>query len=204
MNWLAHVFLSEQKIDQQVGNFLADPLKGRLWESASKEMHKGVALHKKIDSFTDVHKRVSLSKSRLRKKGLLKGVVIDLTYDYLLTKHWSKFSKIQLSDFLDQFYQNAQKRVEVYPDNVALLVLKLVQNDRLNKYHTLDQLYRAFERIDMRLSPRLLARESATSYYKSVEENMDALEKDFLLFFPELCEHVRSTLEYKHFSHWNI
>jgi len=204
MNWLAHVFLSEQNIDQQIGNFLADPLKGKLWESASQEMQKGVSLHKAIDSFTDSHKKVSLSKSRLREKGLLKGVVIDLTYDYLLTKHWNRFSTIQLSDFLEQFYQNAQNRVKVYPDNVALLVLKLVQNDRLNKYHTLDQLYTAFERIDLRLSSRLLARESATSYYQSVEENLDLLEKDFLLFFPELCEHVRSNLGYKDLSHWNL
>ena len=27
MNWLAHVFLLEQRIDFQIGNFLADPLK---------------------------------------------------------------------------------------------------------------------------------------------------------------------------------
>ena len=32
MNWLAHIFLSENKIDFQLGNFLADQLKGRLCE----------------------------------------------------------------------------------------------------------------------------------------------------------------------------
>lgn len=42
MNWLAHVFLSEQNIDFQIGNFLADPLKGRLWEDATIDMKKGM------------------------------------------------------------------------------------------------------------------------------------------------------------------
>jgi acyl carrier protein phosphodiesterase len=30
MNWLAHVFLSEENVDFQIGNFLADPMKGKL------------------------------------------------------------------------------------------------------------------------------------------------------------------------------
>ena len=44
MNWLAHVFLSEQKIDFQIGNFLADPLKGRLWDDASSDMKNGMRI----------------------------------------------------------------------------------------------------------------------------------------------------------------
>ncbi len=85
MNWLAHVFLSELKIDFQIGNYLADPLKGKLWDSTSDDMRRAIKTHITIDSFTDTHKTVSKSKSRLREKGLLKPVIIDLTYDYLLT-----------------------------------------------------------------------------------------------------------------------
>ena len=84
LNWLAHVFLSELNIDFQIGNFLADPLKGRVWENASDEIKKGMQTHKKIDSFTDSHEIISCSKKRLRERGLLKPVIVDLTYDYLL------------------------------------------------------------------------------------------------------------------------
>ena len=99
MNWLAHVFLSEEKIDFQIGNYLADPLKGKLWEDASIEMKKGVEIHKIIDAYTDSHHSFLTSKSRLRKKGLLKPVIIDLTYDYLLTKNWNIFSTIPCKCF---------------------------------------------------------------------------------------------------------
>ena len=96
LNWLAHVFLSELDIDFQIGNFLADPLKGRVWENASDEIKKGMQTHKKIDSFTDSHEIISCSKKRLRERGLLKPVIVDLTYDYLLTKNWDKFCTIPL------------------------------------------------------------------------------------------------------------
>ena len=112
MNWLAHVFLSEQKIDFQIGNFLADPLKGKLWDSASADMQKGVDIHKIIDSYTDSHKVVSTSKSRLREKGLLKPVIVDLTYDYLLTKNWNMFSSTPIKEFLESFNREAKKKIK--------------------------------------------------------------------------------------------
>ena len=98
MNWLAHIFLSEQKIDFQIGNFLTDPLKGRLWENASIDMINGMQTHKIIDSYTDSHEIVSCSKRRLREKGLLKPVIIDLTYDYFLTKNWNEFCKTPIKN----------------------------------------------------------------------------------------------------------
>lgn len=91
MNWLAHVFLSEQNIDFQVGNFISDPLKGKAWENASEDIKKGMEVHKIIDSYTDSHTIFKQSKKRLKDKGLLKAVIVDFTYDYLLAKNWDKF-----------------------------------------------------------------------------------------------------------------
>ena len=110
MNWLADVFLSEQKIDFQIGNFLADLLKGQLWENASLDMQKGMQIHKVIDSYTDSHEIVSCSKRRLREKGLLKPVIIDLTYDYFLTKNWDEFCNMPIKEFSKVFYHEANQR----------------------------------------------------------------------------------------------
>ena len=204
MNWLAHIFLSEQKIDFQIGNYLADPLKGKLWDNASDDIKKGVKTHIMIDSFTDSHKTVSKSKSRLREKGLLKSVIIDLTYDHLLTKNWEKFSSVPLRDFLDTFNEQAIKRSKDLPNHASSLVSNLAENDRLNRYHNLEQLEKSFERIDMRLSKRLLSKESAVSYIDVVSNNIEYLEEDFMIFFPELCNVVKCNLEKKHISHWKI
>lgn len=204
MNWLAHIFLSEQNIDFQIGNFLADPLKGRFWEDASLDLQKGMITHKYIDTYTDKHEIVSVSKRRLREKGLLKPVIIDLTYDYLLTKNWDKFCNVPLKTFSNQFYTEAYKRTSFLPYQANLPILNMIEKDLLNKYHTINQLKSSFTRMDKRLSPRLLQRETASGYAKNVIDNIYHLEKDFLEFFPELCRTIKPNLNNQKIKHWKI
>jgi len=204
MNWLAHVFLSEQKVDFQIGNYLADPLKGRVWQDASDDMIKGMHLHMLIDAYTDSHKVVSKSKSRLREKGLLKPVIIDLTYDYLLTKNWNLFSSVSLDEFLASFNHQAMQRSSELPLLASQHVSHLVDKDILNRYQNLEQLKHSFARIDTRLSKRLLARESAAGYADIVHEKIDDLERDFLIFFPDLCSYVKANLNPSNLNHWKI
>jgi len=201
MNWLAHVLLSSQQIDFQLGNYLADPLKCQVWSGATRELIEGVNTHKSIDSFTDSHNIVSLSKSRLRKKGLLKPVIIDLTYDYLLTQHWDSFCTISRREFLSDFNNKAEQRASQFPKKPQTLVINLVQNDRLNRYNTLEELLEGFRRIDTRLSPRLLAKETASGYYEDVVKNIGAIEEDFLIFFPKLIHHIREDLRLVDIEH---
>jgi acyl carrier protein phosphodiesterase len=204
MNWLAHIFLSEQKIDFQIGNFLADPLKGRLWENASMDMIKGMKTHKIIDSYTDSHEIVSISKRRLREKGLLKPVIIDLTYDYFLTKNWNEFCKIPIEEFSEVFYHQANQRIPYLPKHTNEPIQNMIQRDLLNKYHNLDQLKISFERMDKRLSPRLKQRETASSYIDDVLKNIDYLENDFLEFFPQLCDKIKDDLNKDKIKHWKL
>ena len=204
MNWLAHVFLSEQKIDFQIGNFLADPLKGRVWPDASSDMKNGMQMHKLIDSYTDSHEIVSSSKKRLREKGLLKPIIIDLTYDYFLTKNWDEYCRNSIDNFSNDFYNKINKRIPYLPNNTNMYLSNMVSRDLLNKYHNLDQLKTSFERMDLRLSERLRQRETAISYFDSVVENLDDLEEDFLNFFPQLCEKVKNNLNQNDINHWKI
>jgi len=204
MNWLAHAFLSEDHIDFQIGNILADPLKAKTWDDASIHMKNGMQTHVMIDSFTDSHEIVKLSKRRLREKGLLKPVIIDLTYDYFLTKNWNLYSRIPIDKFTQDFYQKAQKSLDYLPSNASEVVTHLINRDLLNKYHTLEQLNTSFKRMDLRLSERLLKKESASGYFYDVHINIEDLEKDFLDFFPSLCGHVKKDLDIKKINHWKI
>jgi acyl carrier protein phosphodiesterase len=159
-------------------------------------------VHKLIDSYTDSHEIVSLSKSRLRKQGLLRGVIIDLTYDYLLSKHWEKFATVPRERFITDFYANAVRRAPSLPEEPQRLVHNLVKQDRLNKYNSLEQLHKVLISVDKRLSPRLLSRETASGYIKDVERVSTELEKDFLHFFPDLCSYLKNHLDHRHLEHW--
>ena len=186
MNYLAHTLLSKSNIEYQLGNLLADPLKGKRWQGASDEHYAGMRMHAAIDIFTDANATISLSKSRLRPKGYLKGVVIDMVYDYFLSKHWDKFVEQDLKSFVSDFNNNAMFELDELPEKAASFINLITSNNVLGSYIDFSGLEIAFSRIDKRLSPRILVKETTTSYIPNVIENYQAIENDFLEFFPLL------------------
>ena len=204
MNWLAHIFLSEQNIDFQIGNYLHDPLKGKSWDYASDDLNNGMKTHMLIDLYTDSHFIVAQSKARLREKGLLKAIVIDMTYDYFLTKNWDKFSHIPFEDFTEKFYKQANLRLDSLPEKARESVNKLIKYNILNNYKSTEHLKIAFERFDKRLSTKLLSRDSASSYFETVTKNIEQLEEDFLIFFPKLSNEVKKSINLEKIEHWKI
>ena len=186
MNYLAHTLLSKSNIDYQLGNILADPLKGKRWQGASDDNYAGMRMHAAIDMFTDANATISLSKSRLRKKGYLKGVVIDMLHDYFLSKHWNTFVEAELETFVTEFEQNAILVLDELPIKASSFIESITTNHVLASYIDFAGLERAFHRIDKRLSPRILAKETTASYIPNILDNYSAIEQDFLEFFPLL------------------
>jgi len=202
MNWLAHVFLSQQNIEHQLGNILTDPLKARAWEGASEAFLRGIANHKRIDAFTDAHPIVSRSKKSLTQRGPLKGVVLDILYDHFLTLHWERFSTIDREDFLETFHTQAIQAITTYPHKAQEVIQQVIKNKQLLSYTSMDGVIAAFGRIDLRLSDRARSKDTCTRYTPLIEAQWEGLEADFLLFFPELMAMVEASCERQHFGHW--
>lgn len=202
MNWLAHIFLSEQNIHFKIGNYLADPLKSKVWENAHKDISRGIETHKKIDIFTDSHEIFKRSKTCIRSKGLLRPVVIDIVYDYLLTKNWNTFCNEEFEEFTENFYLEASNVLEYLPSQAQIPLNRIINNRVLNKYQSIGDIEIALNRLDGRLSQRLIARETSSSYFKAVEKNIELLEKDFLEFFPLLSDKIKKDLDKNKLKHW--
>ena len=188
MNYLAHTFLSKPHIDFQLGNILADPLKGQAWQGASHEHRAGLHMHSAIDLFTDRHPIVHRSKARLAQRGHLRGVVIDVVYDHFLCKHWDRFSQQSLGDYLHGFHNTAAQATTKLPGPAQDFIQRLIQSNLLASYRNFDHLAYTFARIDQRLSARTLQRESSSAYYAQLKHAYVDIEQDFLEFFPQLCE----------------
>ncbi len=192
MNWLAHSLLSKKDIDYQLGNILADPLKGVAWPGASQPMVHGMRMHRAIDKFTDKHPVVSTSKSRLGDDGHLKGVVLDLLYDHFLSQSWDVYSAIELDQFLLVFNQQALATSRDYPDRAKTIVGRMAATNLLGQYKSFDDLIQALRRIDSRLSVRVKVKETATQYIPVLEQEYRLLKTDFDLFFPQLINFFKS------------
>ncbi|MEE4244794.1 MAG: ACP phosphodiesterase [Kangiellaceae bacterium] len=201
MNWLAHIVLSHRSIDYQVGNLLADPFKGKTWPNSTSMINAGFKMHSSIDSFTDSHPLFLQSKKRLGEKGYLKAVVIDVTYDHLLLKHWQTFVEKNSTEFINNFYSQSTQQSS-YPTSAMSFLKRVAEHKVLSSYDSIEGLSLAFSRIEHRLSKRVLAKDNLLNYMPRVMDNIDLIEHDFLLFFPELVDHFKQQSGFEHDEHW--
>lgn len=202
MNWLAHIFISKKSVDYQLGNLLADPLKGKCWTGANSLVQEGFKMHGSIDAFTDSNEHVKRSKSRLGEKGYLKGVIVDIAYDHLLLQNWEQYAKIDTTSFINEFYHKSEFEIASYPNDAREFVQRLIKSRTLTSYSSFEGLEEAFRRIDNRLSKRILAKETASGYMPILKREMNAIEDDFLFFFPQLVAHFKSKSDLVMQNHW--
>lgn len=202
MNWLAHLFLSDDSIEYQLGNLLADLLKGKSWPDANPLFSKGLAMHKRIDSYTDQHPSFRQSKARLGSHGLLKGVVVDITYDHLLAKHWDDYAKIPIDHFIDRFHAQTEQVSAHYPEAARKFLSRLIRSGHLRQYSRFQGLENSLKRVDQRLSARLLRRESTCEYLPLVKQQLSLIEQDFSAFMPDLIAHFKSSSRTSRGNHW--
>src|SRR5688572_5506167 len=105
MNWLAHVFLSEDDVEFRLGNLLADLIKGRQREGMSEAFLRGARCHQRIDGFTDYHPIVHRSHGRIGDGyAHLKGILVDVFYDHFLAIDWARYASEPLDVFTARFY----------------------------------------------------------------------------------------------------
>ncbi|MCF6311491.1 MAG: ACP phosphodiesterase [Verrucomicrobiales bacterium] len=194
MNWLAHLHLSEMTTDFQLGNVMTDALKGQRWPGMSDDFIRGIECHHAIDAFTDSHPVVDTSKARLKGNPRLRGVAVDVFYDLLLTRNWQHYSAQTMRKFLEDFYQRALPQCRSYPPLAREFVESLVESDRLGRYGKMSDIEGAFERIDSRLSERVLQRGRLVEFMPSLKLHYEHLETDFRNFYPLLQQHVAAKI----------
>lgn len=191
MNWLAHTFLSEPRIDFQLGNLLADLVRGADRDAMSAEFLRGAACHKAIDAFTDSHPLVRRSRGRVPAEyRRFSGVLIDVFYDYLLANRWRHYSSQSLRDFVQEFYAGARITQLSLPADARLTLERIVRVDSLGSYREIDGVERALKRISTYLTQRWHRTFALEASIPQLVAQEAALTEDFAEFFPQLQGHV--------------
>lgn len=187
MNWLAHVFLSEDNVDFQLGNLLADVVRGPELLAMSPEFQRGAQRHKAIDSFTDAHPVVRRSRIRLGPEHRrFSGVLMDVFYDYFLATHWATYASGSLEEFTTAFYSHAQDSELVLPGQAQIMVDRIVRHDLLGQYRNVRGVEESLRRLSFRLSARWQRNFALEQSVPVLIANERALAEDFAEFFPEL------------------
>lgn len=135
VNFLAHIYLSGDNPDLQIGNFIADFIKANRFTHLPLSIQKGIFLHRQIDTFTDAHPVVKQSKRRLHERYRhYNGIIIDIFYDHFLAKNWRNYHSVPLEIYSKSFYELLNNKKSLLPTPVIPMMKYLVKENWLLNY----------------------------------------------------------------------
>ena len=191
MNYLAHLFLSDESTSILVGNFIGDSVRGNQFSTFDPAIQRGILLHRAIDRFTDAHPVVRRSKQRAQAvMGRYASVVIDVFYDHFLARDWACHHTMPLPDYARSIYTTLASRLKDFPDRSQRFYCYMVTHNILESYASIDGITTVLEQMakqakfksNMELAGNELVR--GYRYYQS----------EFREFLPELQYYNKQAL----------
>ncbi|EED36580.1 acyl carrier protein phosphodiesterase [Luminiphilus syltensis NOR5-1B] len=183
MNYLAHLYLADDRPLSLIGNLMGDFHKGAVDANLPEDIRLGILRHRRIDSFTDSHTLFKRSRGRLSgPHRRYAGILIDMFYDHFLATHWEVYSDVPLDDFAARVYSIVRQNRSQLPARMQRSMHYLVETDLLRSYRNIDGIDRALKGIATRLTRPSPLGQAITE----LERNYQFLEADFSEFFPEL------------------
>jgi acyl carrier protein phosphodiesterase len=188
MNFLAHAYLSFDVPHLVVGNFLGDFLRQSEARALPAPVQEGIALHRKIDTFTDRHPAFLAGTARLRPyHGKYSPVVVDMLYDYLLAANWEQYCPLPLPVFSQGIYRILETHLNLMPERIQERAPRMIAADWLTSYGTEEGMRYAFFRMRARASRP----EWFDGAFDHLLEHWEAFQEDFRQFFPEMAAYAK-------------
>lgn len=188
MNYLAHLYLADDSPEALVGAMLGDFVKGTGPHPFSPGILAGIALHQRIDRFTDGHPIVQQSKARIAPaRRRFAGILVDVFYDHYLARDWVSYTAEPLAQFSQRVYRVLEAYEAQLPQRLQQVLPALVQQDWLMTYATQAGIALTLERM----SRRLKRANPLAEGIQDLERHYGAIALDFHEFFPELRAFVQ-------------
>lgn len=190
MNYLAHIYLARHSDEAMLGALLGDFVKPHTDSRFSAEMEAEIVTHRKVDSFTDSHPLVLEAKQLFAGPSRrYAGILLDVFYDHLLARDWSRYCAEPLDGFIARFYGALIRHADVLPENLAQAAPRMIEQDWLGSYVDYAGVEIAIRRISTRLSKNGdLLRDGLAD----LKANDAELARGFRAFFPELIDFVET------------
>lgn len=192
MNFLAHIFLSQNIPELKIGNFIGDFVKGKEIDKYPAGIQAGIKLHRKIDNYTDQHPVVLKSKIRLR-PGFhhYSPVIVDVFYDHFLAKNWENFHSTPLLDYTLDFYKLTDQYDKWIPEKTKNMLIYMRQDNWLYNYQYIEGIDRALSGM----SRRTQFKSNMELASLELEKHYDLFYTEFSLFFPDLQNLSKNYIE---------
>jgi acyl carrier protein phosphodiesterase len=183
VNFLAHFHLAWPDEGLVAGGLEGDYYKGPLRGELPEDIERGVRLHRAVDAYTDSHPLIAQLRRDL--PGDLRryaGILIDLSFDHFLSKHWDNYCDIPLAQFNAGVYRSLQNREHALSGGSRRMLARLVEYDILGLYLDWDTVPASAARIGQRLRRS----NPLADIGPQLNPARGRLEQAFLGFYPDL------------------
>lgn len=183
MNFLAHFHLAWPDEGLVAGALEGDYTKGTLAGELPQDIERGVKLHRAIDAYTDNHPLIQQLRRDLP-PGLRRyaGILIDLSFDHYLSRHWRNYSSTPLPDFNNNIYCTLVSQQSGFSEGACRMATRLVEYDILNLYHEWETVLATAARIGQRFKRH----NPFLDLDRELSPARNTLERAFLNFYPQL------------------
>ncbi|MES2799996.1 MAG: ACP phosphodiesterase [Bacteroidota bacterium] len=153
MNFLGHLYFSNNDHSLMYANLFGDFVKGSQLDHFSPTIQKGIQLHRSIDQFIDHHPAVvELRRSLSASLPKVSSIAIDLYFDHLLSKNWNDFHILEYQQFLQEFYNFNIDASDNYSSHFLDFRGKLIEHNWMSHYPTKFGLEKLCKGVGSRLS----------------------------------------------------
>jgi acyl carrier protein phosphodiesterase len=153
MNYLGHLFLSNNDTELMLSNLFGDFVKGKDLSQFRAKTQEGITLHRAIDNYIDTHPAVvELLHVLYPKLPKVSGIAVDLFFDHLLAKNWDKYHTESLGTFLNAFYSGLNTENEEFTAEFKHMIYHMVKVNWISYYPQLNGLEKALNGVSSRIS----------------------------------------------------
>jgi len=183
MNYLAHAYLSFGRPGILVGNMISDYVKGKKKYDYPGQVQHGIAVHREIDRFTDIHPATKEAKEIFRPAyRLYAGSLMDVIYDHFLALDENEFTDESLKTFTINTYAVLDQFTDHFPEKFSRMYPYMKAQNWLYNYRYRQGIEKSLAGVVRRAK---YLEESDTAYLL-FNEHYNKLKDLYQLFFPEL------------------
>ena len=171
---------------------ISDYVKGKKKYDYPGQIQQGIAVHREIDRFTDVHPVTKEAKEIFRPAyRLYAGPLMDVIYDHFLALDEHEFTDESLKAFTINTYSILDKFTDHFPEKFKRMYPYMKTHNWLYNYRYRHGIEKSLAGVVRRAK---YLDESDTAYLL-FNEHYDELKKLYQSFFPELKLMTQNLLE---------
>lgn len=189
MNYLAHLYLSQDNGLSKAGNLMADFLKQADLSIQPKAVLAGIENHKATDKFTDNHPVITNLRTEFDPAfRRFVPIMLDVSFDHMLAKSWQDYHELELTEFTKRAHQQLAQAEQYMPDIMRNRLRGMSEHEWLASYVSTDTI----DKTLISISNRIRFENNLDQSYSEVIKQYEIIDETFQSFFPELVKHIET------------